>query len=347
MVLSVIKITNIYYLLAYAYQTLNEAGYQSIKSEEFKNVHDLLAAILIRGVSNQIKRGLHRDYIRQTEPLGGLRGKIDITCSVKQKVIMTKRMVCHYDLFSEDTLLNQILKSTMLLLLRHGEVKSENRKTLRKILLYFSNVTEVDPFHINWGAVNYHRNNASYKMLINICLLVIKGLLLTSENGEYHMAKFLDDQQMHKLYEKFVLGYFRKEFPRYSARAAYINWNVDDGFLDFLPIMKSDITLTNGKKILIIDTKYYCHTMQKNAFYNSTSIISINMYQIFTYVKNKDCLGTGDVSGVLLYAKTDEAITPDNEYLFGGNRISVKTLDLGADWSSIESQLQAVAALIG
>jgi 5-methylcytosine-specific restriction enzyme subunit McrC len=342
-----IEIKNIYFMLAYAYQALSETGYQSIKSEDFKNVHDLLAAILICGVSNQIKRGLHRDYAIQTEPLGGLRGKIDMTCSVKQKTMMTKRMVCHYDIFSEDTLLNEILKATMLMLLRHGDVKQENRKTLRKLLLYFDYVREVEPFQINWGAVSYHRNNASYRMLINICWLVIKGLLFTSENGEYHMAKFIDDQKMHKLYEKFVLGYFKKEFPEYAASAAYIDWNVNDGIKDFLPVMKSDITLTNGSKTLIIDTKYYGHTMQTNALYNSTSLISGNLYQIFTYVKNKDRLGTGDVSGVLLYAKTDEAITPDNDYLLGGNRISVKTLDLGADWSSIESQLQAVAAFIG
>ena len=58
--------------------------------------------------------------------------------------------------------------------------------------------------------------------------------------------------------------------------------------------------------------------MQTNKLYNSTSIISGNLYQIFTYVKNMDCSGNGNVSGVLLYAKTDEDITPDNDYMMGG-----------------------------
>ena len=48
--------------------------------------------------------------------------------------------------------------------------------------------------------------------------------------------------------------------------------------------MKSDITLVNGDKTLIIDTKYYGHTMQHNPMYDSSSIISGNLYQIFTYV---------------------------------------------------------------
>jgi len=342
-----IRIKNIYHMLAYAYQTLSEAGYKSVESEDFKNVHDLLSSILIKGVSGQIKRGLHRDYVPQTETLGSLRGKIDITSSVKQQTMMTRQMVCQYDLFSEDTQLNQILKTAMMLLLRHGDVKQINKKILRKMLLYFENVMDIDPYHVNWSGVSYHRNNATYKMLINICWLVIKGLLLTTDDGKYKMAKFLDDQQMYQLYEKFVLGYYKKEYPQFAASASYIDWDIGDGESKmFLPLMKSDITLTYGFKTLIIDTKYYGKTMQSNALFNSTSIISENLYQIFTYVKNKDVGNTGNVSGVLLYAKTDEAITPDNEYFIGGNRISVKTLDLSDSWEDIKTQLDYIASFL-
>jgi hypothetical protein len=41
------------------------------------------------------------------------------------------------------------------------------------------------------------------------------------------------------------------------------------------------------------------------------------------------------VSGVLLYAKTDEEIVPDNDFLLSGSRISVKTLDMNTDFSNI------------
>lgn len=84
--------------------------------------------------------------------------------------------------------------------------------------------------------------------------------------------------------------------------------------------------------------------MQKNSQYDNTTFISGNLYQIFTYVKNKDSAATGNVAGVLLYAKTDEAITPDNDYVIGGNRISLKTLDLGRDWSEITKQLESLCS---
>ena len=56
-----------------------------------------------------------------------------------------------------------------------------------------------------------------------------------------------------------------------------------------------------------------------------------NLYQIFTYVKNKEYElkdKEHSVSGMLLYAKTDDEIQPDSEYLMSGNKtvISVQFL---------------------
>lgn len=341
-----IRLKNIYYMLSYAYRILNEEGYKSIHAEEFENIHDLMAAILVHGVTLQCKRGLHKDYIKATEVTGNLRGKIDVTNSIKQNTLMRRSMVCHYDDFSENILLNQIIKSTMQLLIQSKEVKVGNRKELRKLSLFFENVDLISPQTINWSALSYHRNNATYKLLMNICLLIIKGLLMTTESGEYKMRQFLDDQQMHQLYEKFLLGYFKKEHPEFSVKASFIDWNVDNGITEFLPAMKSDITLISGDKTLIIDAKYYGKTMQTHSMFNSRTLNSNNLYQIYTYVKNKDRSGSGNVSGLLLYAKTDEEITPNNDYQIDGNRIIVRTLDLGADWEKIVEQLNEVSLIV-
>ena len=58
-----IRIQNIYYMLAYAFQVLREQVYKSCGTEEFENTADLLSAILSKGVATQIKRGLGRTYI--------------------------------------------------------------------------------------------------------------------------------------------------------------------------------------------------------------------------------------------------------------------------------------------
>lgn len=336
-----IKIQNIYYMLAYAFQVLNEDSYAKIALEDFDHVEDLLAAILAKGIANQIKRGLGREYVPKTDTLSSPHGKINISESLKENNIHKKRLVCEFDEFSENAYINQILKSTALMLVRSDEVALERKKALKRVLLYFSAVDTINPFDIKWANIKYNRNNATYKMLINICYLVVEALLPTTQQGSKKLSRFKDDN-LHRLFEKFVLEYYRKHYPALKASAAHIDWNVDDDVVDLLPIMKSDITLECAEKTLIIDTKYYGHTMQTNSLFNTRTIHSGNMYQIFSYVKNKDVNHSGNVSGILLYAKTDEEITPDNCYLMDGNKIGVKTVDLDKDFAGIRMQLDKI-----
>lgn len=333
-----IRIQNIYHMLAYAFQILREQGYASCGMEEFENTADLLSAILAKGVSVQIKRGLGRTYIEKTEPLSCLRGKIDVTESIKQQTIIKQQLICTYDEFSVDSYMNRILKTTMELLLRNDIPKSR-KKELRNLLLYFKDVGTLDVHSINWN-FRFNRNNQSYQMLMSICYLVIKGLLQTTADGTVKLMQFLDEQRMCRLYEKFILEYYRKNYPQIKTAASQIGWALDDGISAMLPTMQSDIMLTFGNKTLIIDAKYYGHTMQTQ--YDVHTLHSNNLYQIFTYVKNKAAAG-GEVSGMLLYARTDEAIQPDNTYMMSGNRISVKTLNLDCPFHTIAEQLNSIA----
>jgi 5-methylcytosine-specific restriction enzyme subunit McrC len=95
------------------------------------------------------------------------------------------------------------------------------------------------------------------------------------------------------------------------------------------------------EKTLIIDAKYYAHTTQVQ--YDVHTLHSNNLYQIFTYVKNKATKG-GEISGMLLYAKTDEEIYPNNEYHMSGNKVTVRTLDLNCDFEIISAQLNEIAS---
>lgn len=323
-------------MLTYAFQSLNSDGYKNIETEEFEYVADLFAAILIKGVSNQIKRGLGREYVLTSASLSSPHGKINISSSLKNQDILKKKLVCDFDEFSKNFMLNRILKTTMRLLLMSEEVSKERKIALKRVMIYFSDVEEVNVHSISWNSLRYNRNNATYKMLINICYLVINGMLLTEETGKNKLAKYVDDQKMHRLYEKFVLEYYKKHFPDFNPAASQIDWNVNDGNIDLLPTMKSDINLKYNDKTLIIDTKYYGHIYQTN--YDKKSIHSANIYQIFTYVKNKDVEGNGKVSGVLLYAKTDDEDI-DSDFMMDGNKISVKTLDLNTDFIKIKDKL--------
>ena len=329
-------------MLSYAFQVLNEQGYKSIATEQFDNVGDLCAAILAKGVSRQLKQGLGREYIEHTEQLSALRGRIEITESVKIRSILKRQMVCTYDEFSTNSYFNRIIKTTMELLIR-SDISKVRKKELRKLLVFFGDVDTLNPRLINWNQ-QYNRNNQTYRMLISICYLVIKGLLQTNSDGFVKLMDFIDEQRMCRLYEKFILEFFKKEYPQIKSSASQIPWIIDDGMFEMLPIMQSDVMLEYGNKVLIIDAKYYAHNMQMQ--YDAYSVHSGNLYQIFTYVKNKAAeLNDPEkiVSGMLLYAKTDEMIQPSVTYKMTGNTISVGTLDLNCDFREITAQLNAVA----
>ena len=314
-----IFIKNIYYMLSYAFSTLRQGGYESVAAEEFENIHDLFAAILSKGIGRQLKQGLFREYVSRIEDLSAVRGKIDMQGTSRNRLERKRLITCEYDELSENNLLNQILKTTAMTLLVHAKVKEEYRTELKKEMLFFSNVDLIDPNTISWGSIRFQRNNNTYRMLISLCQLVLEGMLISTDAGEHRLASFVDEQRMCRLYEKFILEYYVAECPQVKATAAQIPWALDDG---------------------VIDAKYYTHTMQTQ--YDVSTIHSNNLYQIFTYVKNKEAELSElphEVSGMLLYARTDELIQPDNEYRMSGNRISVKTLDLNRDFKEIAEQL--------
>ena len=70
-----ILIKNIYYMLSYAFTTLNQGGYENVATEDFDNLHNLFAAILAKGIGRQLKQGLYREYMNRTETLPVVRGK--------------------------------------------------------------------------------------------------------------------------------------------------------------------------------------------------------------------------------------------------------------------------------
>ena len=242
--------------------------------------------------------------------------------------------------------MNQILKTTADILLRSNGVTAEHKNSLKKVLLFFDGIDTLEPSSIQWNRIQIQRSNKSYEMLINICYFVIDGMLQTTDKGNYRMAQF-SDEHMARLYERFVLEYYRHHHKELSASAAQVKWNLSNDSEEFaikyLPTMQTDIMLKNKEhtQTLIIDTKYYTRTMQSQ--FDTYSYHSGNLYQIFTYVKNQDANEAGNVSGMLLYAKTGESITPNAEFMMSGNKISVKTLDLNLHFSQIAAQLDKIA----
>lgn len=340
-----IYIKNIYYMLSYAFQILKQSNYDEVASEKFDNAQDLFAAILSKGIGQQLKQGLYREYVTKNENLSVMRGKLDMQNTIRNRIQRKQKLACEFDELSENNLFNQILKTAIRYLLSNDGVDGERKIALKKVLVFFDEIELLEPSEIAWSRLHYQRNNKNYELLMNVCYFVLDGMLQTTEKGEYKMTSF-SDEHMARLYEKFILEYYSQHHTYLSeVKAGQVKWDLvgdnSESMIRFLPIMQTDIMLRLNEKILIIDAKYYGRTLQKQ--FDKYTLHSNNVYQIFTYVKNQDKNNTGDVAGILLYAKTDEDITPDVMFNMGGNQIGAKTLDLNKEFSLIVAQLDKIA----
>lgn len=341
-----IPIRNIYYMLSYAFRELRGTDYRYMNVENLDSMKDLCACILTRAVSLQLKRGLIREYVTEEDELMSPKGKIDITDSITSGVIQNHRLICSHDEFSENSVRNRIVKQTLAVLLA-SNVKQEYRIEIRKLIRFFAYVDFIDPHTINWSMA-YDRNNQSYRFLMAICKLVLKDLLMTQSDGTFRMMDLLDERAQHAIYEKFILEYYAKEWPRLHANSSRIKWGLDDDDTPgMLPSMLSDIMLNDGHTWLIIDAKYYNRNVQNNQ--GRSTLISGNLYQILSYVQNKkfELAKKGkpfDVVGMLLYARTQDSLQPDGfDKNILGNRMMTKTLDLDQEPLDIARQLDTMA----
>ena len=341
-----ILIRNIYYMLTYAFTDLKHKHYENIAKEEFDHIYDMFAEILCKGMSMQIKRGLYRAYIDKRENLQTLHGKMNLQGMIKNRIRRQTSIYCEYDELSVDNILNQILKFTAMALIREGSVEQKRRDALRRLMPYFSHVSDISKSDIHWNLLRYGRNNLSYRMLMNICYFILDGMLMTTKTGEYKMSTF-SEEHMNILFENFVRNFFKVECKDVCVDPKRkIEWDIHhetECAIEFLPEMHSDIILHKGDKTFIIDTKYYGKTLSTH--YEKKTIHSANLYQIYTYVKNYDKDQSGDIAGMLLYAKTGEEVTADMFVTLGKNNFWAKTLDLNQEFDIIKQQLDAIKAL--
>ena len=150
-----IFIKNIYYMLSYAFKILKQSNYDEVASEKFENAQDLFAAILSKGIAQQLKQGLYREYITKNETLSIMRGKLDLQETLRNRIQRKQKLACEFDELSENNLFNQILKTTIHYLLIDEGVEVERKSVLKKILVFFDGIELLEPSVIPWSRLHY------------------------------------------------------------------------------------------------------------------------------------------------------------------------------------------------
>jgi 5-methylcytosine-specific restriction enzyme subunit McrC len=342
----VIPIQNIYYLLSYAWNKLDERSIVSVEKTDCNRVLDLFAKILSNGMRHILRRGLDRGYIPQTEMTGRLRGRIDFVTSLRPIILRSSTLYCEYDELSYDILHNQIVRTTINRVLRDNELDEAIRAELCFIDSKLRHISLIPLTKKHFRLVQLHSNNFFYDFLLKVCELIFDNLLISEEDGSCKFRDFLqDDKAMGRLFEEFVRNFLKMEQSQFDVGCEIINWQAEAIGMtstDFLPTMRTDVSLTSPTRKIIIDTKYYARALQ--TYFDKETIHSANLYQLFAYLDNLEPVDKWEkpCEGILLYPTTDKEL--DLRYNIKGHTVSIRTINLNQDWQQIhESLLKLVA----
>jgi 5-methylcytosine-specific restriction enzyme subunit McrC len=335
-----IPIRNLFFILCYAWDRLDEGNLVSASLDEVSTPQDLLARILINGSNRVIKDGLDRGYLEFSEESSSLRGKIDFSSSISRLLFEQAKAATFVDELSHNILHNQILKSTLFALSNIDLVDAKLRSELARLVRKFNDVDLIRLTASVFNRVQIHQNNSFYAFLTNVCELVYLQGTPDSKAGNIKIRDFSRDEvKMRKVFQDFVFNFYKVNQDEYTVVAERLTWggHGNEESLKLLPNMYTDVSLTSPTRKIILDTKYYAEAFQSN--WGKQSFHSSHLYQLNTYL-DASLRASNDerrIDGVLLYPATNDEFT--FKFELRNHSITVAALDLRQYSSKIGDRL--------
>jgi 5-methylcytosine-specific restriction enzyme subunit McrC len=342
---SPIPIQNIYYLLCYAWNRLDEKDIVDVESLKSTQLVDLFARVLISGTHHLVRRGFDRGYLGFSEDTSRPRGKIDFSATVTKNLMVHSRLHCEFDELDYNILHNQILRTTVANVMSIDNLDADLKEGLHEINRRLWEIKQIPLSAQLFRRVQLHRNNYYYGFLLNVCELIYESLFASEDRGSIRFRDFVrDENKMARLFESFVRNFYLLEQKRFKVQALKIPWQTESATGEakmYLPEMKTDVCLTSEERKIILDCKFYREALQMN--WGKRTVHSGHLYQIFAYLKNKESdRGWSGCEGILLYPTVG---TPLNlSYRIQGHSVRVRTVNLNQDWPGIHRDMLEVIA---
>lgn len=342
-----IPIENIYFLLCYAWNRFDEGDMSEVAALECESAADLLASVLLRGVSRLMRKGLDRGYIPREDILSTVRGRIDVGYTGRHGLHRMGRALCRFDEFEHDVPHNQILKSTIRRLLHVRELDSAIKEKALGIYRRLPHIT-LTPFNPSaFRRLTLHRNNGSYRFLLHVCELIASYTMPEERQGSYHFREFLrDEKRMAYVFQQFIFNFLAQEQPEFDVKVDKLEWPAEElegheGEKGKLPSMETDISVRSSQRTLVIDTKYYSDILVSKRGWEP-KVHAGNLYQMHAYLSSLETpplrsLPDSIAEGMLLYPTNGTEV--DLAWKIRGHTVRVRTIDLGQHWRTIRKSL--------
>ena len=258
---------------------------------------------------------------------------------------MNGKVQCEFDEFDEDNIQNQIIKAIINKLLITDDIEKEYKSKLFQQRLRLAGISDIRLQASHFSGLRFNSNNRFYEFLLNVCQMIYSNLMPSEEKGKYKFRKFSDDK-LDDLFESFVRSFYNIEQDKLKVKSERFDWafeTLTEGSSEFLPEMRTDISLMNDNRKIIIDTKFYKEALKKNQW--GKRIINQNhLYQLTAYMNNTKVIEGQSLEGILLYPTVDDDFDHQYSRRKDGKKISIKSIDLNQDFEKIKSSLMKVIA---
>jgi len=345
-----IPVANVWFMLLYAWDRLDRFEQWRAAAEQAPTLDALLARVLAESMDQRLRMGLGREYVRVESVLRGVRGRIDVNKSIRERRFERGQAACRYQAFEVDAPRNQIVKSVLERLVRVGDFGDGTetlalRAHLRRLTRDLHEITTVDVTPEMIRRQTLGRNDGDYRLMLAICELILTSLLPTEQAGTRQLPRWNHDQTaLQRLFEAFVPKFFQRHAEGWSI-GTQRRWSWPAAS-PLLPIMIPDVVMdhlhTNQR--VVLDTKFASESL-RGRFEDAQRFASGHLYQLYAYLRTQEEASESarHATGVLLYPSVGRRLLEQME--IQGHRVVIATVDLGAHWGAIEHELLEVFAI--
>ena len=283
-----IILKNLIFMLSYTKNLDIKTNDNAKLSTEKNPFIEILIREFATSLFEALKRLTPKRYVREEENLNYLKGKIKFSENIRYNCTNQAKFYCEYDEFSENNLLNQLFLfvSTCLYNISNN---SYNKKTLKFIINYYSDISFVrfDKFKVR--KIKLTRNQELFKKSFNLAKMFVEQTSVDLSKNKFENITLVWD--MNKLFEEFIFELIKRKIPECSPIAQKTK-RLLRSTQETKRDTKVDILIQHPQ--IIIDTKY-------KKFTNFDDISSADIYQVTTY-----CLLHNYKRAILLYPQYDK-----------------------------------------
>jgi 5-methylcytosine-specific restriction enzyme subunit McrC len=328
---------------------INKSSRLSIKNIDLTNYGgneegqflDFFINMFLQELYTTLFKGIYKTYVTQQENLRYIKGRLLVAENIKRN-FLHNRVYCEFDEFTEDNLVNQILKYTTRLMSKLTNWR-QNQLLADNIIQSLNDVSDIHVSVDTFAIVREDRLLGIYSKLLGIAKMFLEGQTIDI-NSENLVSNFIFNIDMNLVYQEYIfeiLNEYRADIfnenitirPQYSKEHLIFDSNNKGVFL-----LKPDIALLEGDSVLLlIDTKYKKLNVGKHRY----GVSDKDLYQMFGYFHkyNRPLV-------FLLYPRYESDVSDYYRFeKFKNPSLFVSTVSLSNRLYTIEGELAIVESL--